>query len=302
MAALGPNNEFDLARRRAQQQENANLQAQKDAIARRQAQAGGGVSGAFQKQERIAADDSAKRLQDVNEGIDTAQRAEERRMREIEEGRQFARSEREAGQTFQAGESLKGREFQAGETALQRRLVQEESRLGREHSTSERLASQAFGTSEREAAQKYSTGEREAGQTFQSGLVDKQQTFQAGQQAKEIAARYDLQAREIAAAAEQGRLSREQADKQLEVLKKQQEIENKENVKTNYVNAILSAYNSKMSPDAMKKLLDGLGVDFGADGSVNIAAPTVPGVNTQIPSGYNTPWFQQLAANMRQGG
>ncbi len=43
--------QFDVARRRAGQQEDANLQAQKDALARRAAQTGGGVSGALIKQE-----------------------------------------------------------------------------------------------------------------------------------------------------------------------------------------------------------------------------------------------------------
>jgi hypothetical protein len=111
--SLGESNEFDLARRRAAQQETANLQLQKDAIARRAAQLGGGVQGSMIKQEALAADASAQRLGQAHEGIDTAQRAEERRLREVQEGREFTTSER-----------LGSEKFIAGESALQRRLAE----------------------------------------------------------------------------------------------------------------------------------------------------------------------------------
>jgi hypothetical protein len=117
--SLGVNNEFDLARRRAQQQESQNLGAQKDALARRAAQLGGGVSGALIKQEQIATDESAKRLGQANEGIDAARMQEQRRLDEIAQGQDFARSEREATQAFAAGESALARRLaEAGLTGV----------------------------------------------------------------------------------------------------------------------------------------------------------------------------------------
>jgi hypothetical protein len=118
--SLGQNNEFDLARQRAQRQESANLQTQKDALARRAAQLGSGVQGALLKQEQIATDESARRLSDANEGIGAAERQEQRRLGEIAQAQEFARSER-----------LGTQEFSAGESALQRRLAEQGLELQR---------------------------------------------------------------------------------------------------------------------------------------------------------------------------
>jgi hypothetical protein len=136
--------EFDYQRNRAAQAENANVQAKRDALARRQAQLGGGPGGAFIKAEQNVLNESQDRLATVNEGIDAAKRSEERRIGEIENAQAFQRGEREAGQLF------------AGEQA----------ELGRKFATGEREASQLFSRGEREAGQLFSRGEREASQTF----------------------------------------------------------------------------------------------------------------------------------------
>jgi hypothetical protein len=210
--SLGENNEFDLARRRAQQQESQNLGAQKDALARRAAQLGGGVSGALIKQEQIATDESAKRLGQANEGIDAAQRQEQRRIDEIAQGQEFMRSEREATQSF-------------------------------------------------------ASGERKAGEKFAQTQL-----------ATQLTAQKDMQARQIKAAAEEGRLTREQADKQLNELSRQFDMEFQENLKTNYINSVISAHNSGIKPEDMRRLLDEIGVGFTPDGRMTFITPDIPGV------------------------
>lgn len=110
-------NEFDLARKRAQQQSNAAVQQQRDAIKRRAAAQGGLNSGAFIKQEQQAMQQGQEQLGQANEQIDTAQRAEARRIKEIEEQRNFQKGEREAAQKFAAAESALARGMQADQFA-----------------------------------------------------------------------------------------------------------------------------------------------------------------------------------------
>ncbi len=168
--ALEQNNEFDYARRRAAQQESANLQTQKDALARRQAQLGSGVRGALVKQEGVVADQSAQRLATANEGIDASQRAEERRIREIDEGRKFTTSEREASQTYGAGQADVQRKYQTGEREASQGF-----------SSGERKATQGFSAGESALQRRFQTGEREAGQTYSAGQGEILRKFQTGE-------------------------------------------------------------------------------------------------------------------------
>lgn len=129
----GVDAQFKVQRQRAAQGEAGALQRQRDAMARRSAQLGGGPSGALIKQEGVAADQSAQRLQSVNEGIDAAQTGEHRRVREIQQGQEFVR-----------GERLGGQEFSAGESAINRKYGTSEREAGQAFHTSERLGSQDF--------------------------------------------------------------------------------------------------------------------------------------------------------------
>lgn len=229
--------QFDVARRRAGQQENANLQAQKDALARRAAQTGGGVSGALIKQESLAADASGKRLADANEGINAQESGERARVAEINSGREFQTSERLGGQQFATSERLGGQGFAE---AMQRRQM-------------------AYGTSEREAGQ----------------------TFQAGQQERAIKAQFDQQAAQITAAANEGRLNREQADRQLAQLKTQFDQEMIENKKTNAVNTIATLVNSgKYSGEQIGALINGITID---PATGQVVFPDIPGVTSALP-------------------
>lgn len=179
--ALPPGNEFDYARKRAAQQEASNLQQQRDALARRQAQTGGGVRGALIKQEQVASDNSAQRLAQANEGIDSAQRAEERRIREIDEGRQFARGEREASQSFSRGEREASQAYGADQAAIQRRFQTGEREGSQGFAAGESALARRFAEQQQLSQQKFQTGERLGSQDFTSAQALKQQQFLTGE-------------------------------------------------------------------------------------------------------------------------
>lgn len=115
-------NEFDLARKRAQQQNNAAVQQQRDAIKRRAAAQGGLNSGAFIKQEQQVLQKGQEQLGQANEQIDTAQRAEARRIKEIEDQRAFQASESKLARDLQAEQFAK----QYGLSELQFKAAQEQ--------------------------------------------------------------------------------------------------------------------------------------------------------------------------------
>lgn len=155
---FGANKEFDLARNRAKQQEATNLKGQKDALARRAAQLGGGPSGAFIKQEQIAGDESAKRLGQANEGIDAMQAQEQRRLNEIEQGQKFVTGERMGSQDFASAQALAARDFAAKERAAMQ-----------DFSRAERLGSQEFGAGQAKLARDLQSAQFD--KTFQQSLA-----------------------------------------------------------------------------------------------------------------------------------
>lgn len=117
--------QYDIARKRAEQQSRGALQSQQDALKRRFASLGAASSGAAIKQEQLAAEKSQEQLQTTQEAIGAQEAAEKQKRADIqeertfqkglaEEGRKFAIAEREAAQTFQAGQSQKQMDFQKG--------------------------------------------------------------------------------------------------------------------------------------------------------------------------------------------
>lgn len=148
---------YNAQRQKAATTEAANLQGQRDALARREAQLSGGPGGAFVKAEQQAGNDSAQRLQQANSSIDDAQNQELRGVKMTQLGQQYSTGEREASQGYQSGEAAKGRQFQ----------------------TSERTGSQDFAASEQDkqiTAQKIM---QQTGITAQSTLQEKQLAAQA---------------------------------------------------------------------------------------------------------------------------
>jgi hypothetical protein len=183
--------QFDPLRKKAAETEAANLQTQKDALARRAAQLGGGPSGALIKQESLATDAMGRRLTDANEGINAQQTAALSQAREIQDQRDFQKSERVDAQKFAGAQFDK-----------------------------------------------------------QYGLQKEQFSFQ---------------------------------QKQYKDTKSMAEKEFEQNLKTNYINTIISAHNSKIPPDQMATLMDGLGIKFGPNGEVDVVAPDVAGLTKAKP-------------------
>jgi hypothetical protein len=113
--------QYDPMRKRLEQQQAAALQQQNDALARREAQAGG-LSGAFDKQRQVASDAMARRLEEGNEGIDAQQQAALNQERQVQEQRDWQTGERLATQGYQTGEREAGQKFTADQSAMAREL------------------------------------------------------------------------------------------------------------------------------------------------------------------------------------
>lgn len=171
--------QFDLARKRAAQDNNTQVQQQKEAIKRRSAQLGGGVSGAMVKQEQLAHEAGAKRVDEANEGINAAERGERARVAEINAGREFQTAEREAGQKFASGEAAKGRAFTTSERMS-----------GQDFASAEALKGREFAAEESREARRFTAQEATKERAFRNRLAEVQQT-QFGQQMSLAKAQFD---------------------------------------------------------------------------------------------------------------
>lgn len=148
-------NKYDLMRKRADQESGAQTQQETDALARRFASQGIGGSGAAIKQEQMAFERGAQRVDKAKEGINMA----------------------EADELGRIEEADKGRQFQAGENALARRFASEEAGIARQFQTSERQGSQAYQSLERQAQEAFQRGEADKGRELQQQAM----TMQADQ-------------------------------------------------------------------------------------------------------------------------
>lgn len=154
----GIKKQYDPLRKRAQQQESANLQGQNDAMSRRAAAQGGGPGGAYEKQAQLAQTASAERLQSANEGINAQEQGAVNQAREVQAQRDYGTSERVAGQKFASGERLGSQDFA------------ERQRLGsQDFSKGERLGTQDWQATQAAEQRKFVSGERQAGQKWQTG-------------------------------------------------------------------------------------------------------------------------------------
>lgn len=156
-APIDPNARFQRQKDIAKQEQNAETQAAKDAMARRFAATGRLNSGAALKKEtqinQLGGDALQRRLQGIQDSQDT----EALRRQEIEEARKFQSSEREASQMFGRGE----REASQG-------FASEQANIGRNFATAERKGSQDFSKEMNKDQQSFSREERQSGQQFQS--------------------------------------------------------------------------------------------------------------------------------------
>lgn len=176
--ALNSNSIYETQRRRAAQEAEAQSQSQQDALKRRFAAQGGLNSGAYIKQTQIAADDAMKRKQAALENIDMSEAQDLQRQKEVQEGRDFTRSEREAGQGFSAGQAELQRKYGTSEREAGQGFTAGQADLQRKFVSGEREAAQTYGTSERVAGQEFQTGERTSAQDFQVQRDKEQRDFE----------------------------------------------------------------------------------------------------------------------------
>lgn len=166
-----PPNQFDLARKRAAQQNNAAVQGQQDALKRRFAANGSLNSGAAIKQNELASEAGQANLANVNEGINAQQAQENQRVKEIQQGREFQTSERLGGQDFGAKQAELGRQFQTGERLGGQDFGAAQAELQRKFQSGERLSSEDFANLQRLGSQEF------AGQQNQLNRMTQGQQF-----------------------------------------------------------------------------------------------------------------------------
>lgn len=243
------NAQFDPMRRRAAKLEAANLKQDTDTLDRTNARMGGAPGGAMIKQQMLATDRSAQRLNDVNEGLDSAA----------------------AGQRFQAGEAQVGREFQTSE------------RLGsQKFATGERLGQQAYGTSERLSGQKFLTGERLGQQQYATGERLGSQEWQGGQLQTQIKAQSDLAAmqrrldKDLAVAGMTGTYNGQDTlqKKAMDMTESQFREETDFNKKMAGIDAFLKASGSGLSAAQVGELFKMNGIDL----------PFIPSMTGDMPA------------------
>ncbi len=178
MAALdeGPD-QFEMARKKAAQQNTAAVQGQQDALKRRFAALGSINSGAAIKQSQMAAEAGEQNLASQNENINAAQRAENLRVKELQANRDFTRSERLGSQDFAGSQADLGRKFQTGERLGSQDFMGQQNKLGREFTTSERLGGQEFAGQQAKQAQDFTAGQNDAQRALQSKQFDADLNF-----------------------------------------------------------------------------------------------------------------------------
>lgn len=106
--------QYDLLRKKASQQAEADQQNSSDALQRRYAAMGALNSGSYLKQQQITDDDALKRRDAAVEGVNAQEQSELQRRQDVTDQNKFASGEAEKGRTFQSGEAEKQRGFQKG--------------------------------------------------------------------------------------------------------------------------------------------------------------------------------------------
>lgn len=164
--------EFDVARKRAQQQVASQKQEESDALARRYASMGNLQSGSYIKQQQLAEDRAAQRAQAADESITSQEMAMRRSLEEAERGRSFSAEQAGLQRAWGSGEREAGQRFAGEQAGLQRTW-----------GSGEREAGQKFAGEQAGLQRSWQSGEREAGQTFTAAEAGKLRGWQSGESA-----------------------------------------------------------------------------------------------------------------------
>jgi len=158
--------EYDLMRKRLNQQLREQEQVQREGLERSFARLGGGPAGAAIKAQQELETGLGKQRIAAEESVAGQELAMRRQLAEAEKQRQFAVAEREATQAFGRGEREATQEFT-------RKQFQEQLGFAR----GEREAQQAFAAGERRAGELFTRGERESSQDFTKRMADLDMAF-----------------------------------------------------------------------------------------------------------------------------
>ncbi len=159
--------EYNALRKRLQQNIRAQQQREQRDVKRHFARVGGTGGGAFLKQMQETGERAHQRQRAGEQDIRAAESAEQRRIKEIKEGREFASGEAEKQREYGRSERVEGQKF---ESQLKKDLM---------------AAQQSFMSGEAEKGREFGRGERIAGQQYASGEAEKQRAWQS-EEAKEL--------------------------------------------------------------------------------------------------------------------
>lgn len=184
--ALDPSARFKRLKEEAKRETTAQTQQAQEALKRRFAALGLQSSGAAIKQEQLAQQAGQTALQRRLGDIQSAQESEQLRRQEIEEGRQFARSEREASQAFGSEQAQLQRAFQTGERTASQQFGAEQALLGREFAKAERLSQQDFAALQNKIQREFASDEALKQRGFTAEQAQLARDLQAEQFASQL--------------------------------------------------------------------------------------------------------------------
>jgi hypothetical protein len=167
--------QFEIARRRAKQRSTQAGQEATGAIQRRFAALGGLSGGAALKQEQLAKSRAQGIGEEAIQGIDFAEAAEQRRLKEIQEGRAFTSGEAEKQRKFASGEAQVGRDFASGEAQVGRDFAAEQAGIGRDFTAGQADKQRGFLGSQSQLQRDFagSQADLQRGFTSEQGKVDR---------------------------------------------------------------------------------------------------------------------------------
>jgi hypothetical protein len=169
--------EFEEARKRFLQRSRAARQEQEQAIKRQFARTGMIGSGAAIKTLAKSGEEFRRAEEEGLQQIGAGERAEQRRLKEIEAGRQFSREEAEKQRAFARAEAGRGREFALREAERQRAFGEEQTRVAREFAARESSLGRLFTKEQNALARGLTISQAEKQRDFSRGLFEEEQAL-----------------------------------------------------------------------------------------------------------------------------
>jgi hypothetical protein len=277
-ARIPPKSVFDVERERTRREAQQALTRGSEALKRRQAQFGGGPSGAFLKQEQLLRQDVAAERGRQFQAIGAAEAAQKEREAESERLRQFAREERLGGESFAAEQARTAREQQERQFGRQFGLAERQAAFQEEVGRADiGLKTRAADLQEQLGIRQMSLAEAQQAldEKVKTGQLDIAQAEialkgkQVEQQNEQFLATLAQQRIMDSAKIEQMRATADLANREFEFNVGQKEVENVLNASTNFINLYNNMINSgKLSEAEINSVLNRWGFRIGDAGQL----------------------------------